>query len=325
MSGDAMKEAYALDPPVISAEEAVDLVLDTDMPVASYKEVAYLFNSKLPEGDTGKYGKGATMPCWQTVRNEMVDAGAALSWQDLVPIYRREEGGEGVATQDVGEQGGSYYVVDDDDESFVEMLGTSADTPPMRVEPSVHEREGYKLSGVMMRQPGHQLVVRELLDIKELMPNMYTYLVHHGFDLFFAFDGSGRRVFEHVLIPTELGCAKPHIPGVQEAQQSPHLGIPIFLYEGKEDHAHLSVVLEALKKDGCFVDRVEMPDGNTIRVRWHLSGDLKALQVCLGCGYCPWCDIAPNAPVDTTAAERTPENDELRRRTLPMLEAMVCA
>ena len=122
-----------------------------------------------------------------------------------------------------------------------------------------------------MRNRARKLVIQELMDIQDCMPDTCQYITRNGMDLFFAMDGSGRRVFEGTMVPTEICCAKPHIPGVDEAQQSPHLGIPMFLYEGKEDHVHLSVVIGALKEGNAFVESVQMPDGSCITVQWHLE------------------------------------------------------
>jgi hypothetical protein len=104
--------------------------------------------------------------------------------------------------------------------------------------PTVQAKDG--LRGVYVKNVMERLVAPELKVIKRYLPECYALMKEQGFvDIVLAVDNHSRTVFSEALCKLEQAVIKILLPGINSAQQSPALAIPIFFMEGMSTHTYI--------------------------------------------------------------------------------------
>jgi hypothetical protein len=88
-------------------------------------------------------------------------------------------------------------------------------------------RRGAYIKDVMGR-----LVSPELVTIREILPRCFEIMKNSGVDIVLAIDNTTRTMFDDWVAKLEQAAIKILLPGIDNAQQSPALAIPIFFMEG---------------------------------------------------------------------------------------------
>jgi hypothetical protein len=89
------------------------------------------------------------------------------------------------------------------------------------------------LRAVLVKDVMGRLVVPELMTIREHLPSVYQRMVEAGkVDIVLALDNTSRSEFGQFIMKLEQAVIKIVLPGIESAQQSPTLAIPIFFMDG---------------------------------------------------------------------------------------------
>jgi hypothetical protein len=140
----------------------------------------------------------------------------------------------------------------------------------------------------MVKDVMGRIIVPELLTIKEYLPKTYQQIKEAGkVDIVLAIDNTSRSNFAGQSLKLEQAVIKIVLPGIDSAQQSPCLAIPIFFMEGDETYVSLQKVLGSMLNES-LTKQVHVPiegaESTALEVTWHLCSDHKLVALLGGFG-----------------------------------------
>jgi hypothetical protein len=86
--------------------------------------------------------------------------------------------------------------------------------------------------GAYIKDVMGKLVSPELVTIREILPGCFEIMKNSGVDIVLAIDNTTRTLFDDWVAKLEQAAIKILLPGIDNAQQSPALAIPIFFIKG---------------------------------------------------------------------------------------------
>jgi hypothetical protein len=222
--------------------------------------------NKLAQGDLRKQ-YGGVIPCYKTLNRYLEKTGAKLCNDDLTVIDQDQDLDEAI----------DVTLVDEEGEEVLEPA----------------DEKQQKQRAAFVKDVIRRLVVPELLGIRKYLPKCFASMKEAGkIDIVLAIDNTARANFGGVSLKLEQVVIKIMLPGIDSAQQSPALAIPILFMEGDETYASLKKV--QTEQMGMSLKRlVDVPLGSgektcTLCVNWHLCSDHKLVALFGGFGVSYW-------------------------------------
>lgn len=268
-----VEEALGLEPRKMDTAEAISLFYTGNYSEAQWEHLTQFLNplmdSKLRKKVVG------FIPSMSKLKRCILRSGAKLSNSDLKVI-------------EIQKDGDLVDLVDmtlDDDEDEGESLEVKDAGDGLQ-----------SVRGVYVKDVMNRLVVPEVLTIKGVLPEAYELMCKQGrVDIALAIDNTARPVFDGSTRKLEQAVIKVLVPGVDSAQQSHTLAMPIFFMDGDETYDSLKTILQEMASTKSLSNSVEV-DGTALDVHWHLCADHKLVALVAGMGGsgcnkpCPHCE-----------------------------------
>lgn len=203
---------------------------------------------------------GRIIPCCKTLNRHLEEVGAKLGNDDISVIHL-------------------------DQEEVIDLTLVEQDSEEVKeVDEEIPQRRAAFVKDVMGR-----LVVPELQSIHKFLPRVFARMKKSGkVDIVLAIDNTSRQNFVAMCLKLEQAVIKIILPGIESAQQSPALAIPIFFMEGDETYVSLHKVVTKQMREN-FKKQVDVPLSSgqgtcTLSVNWHLCSDHQLVALLGGFG-----------------------------------------